>query len=70
MIVLEIVISLLAFYANLHQGVHAGTVLSRRSGTYLEPHKRQMPNKFNPSPNLGFKNPTVQIADPVFGTAI
>jgi hypothetical protein len=34
--------------------------------------KRQStpPNQFNPAPNSGFDDPTVQIADPSFATAI
>ena len=34
-------------------------------------HLRQsFPNEFNPSPNSGFDDPTIQIADPSFATAI
>lgn len=70
MIVLETVIIFLALYANLHQGAQASTVPFRRNGGHLKPHKRQMPNQFNPSPSSGFDDPTVQIVDPAFGTAI
>src|SRR5205814_3192862 len=32
-------------------------------------HRRQS-NRFSPSPSSGFDDPTIQIADPSFGTAI
>jgi hypothetical protein len=32
--------------------------------------KRQFPNEFNPSPSSGFDDPTLQVADPAFGTHI
>lgn len=35
-----------------------------------QPRRRQMPNQFNANPASGFDDPTIQIADPAFGTAI
>lgn len=70
MIGIKTLVSLLALGANLPGGVQASAVPTRRNGGFLKPHKRQMPNQFQPSPDSGFDDPTVQIADPAFGTAI
>ncbi|KAK9242604.1 hypothetical protein V1506DRAFT_546958 [Lipomyces tetrasporus] len=32
--------------------------------------RRALPNQFNPDPASGFDDPTIQIADPAFATAI
>ena len=42
--------------------------LPRRANRHLS--RRQMPDEFNPSPSSGLDDPTIQIADPAFGTAI
>src|SRR3982074_3257731 len=69
MLVPGLLVALLAFTATSE-----ARTLPRRQNefekrTALIP-KRQMPNQFNPAPNSGLDDPTVQIADPAFATAI
>lgn len=70
MIALNIALGLLALGAELPGRAEAGVVSSRQNGGHLKPRKRQAQDQFNPSPSSGFDDPTLQIADPAFGTAI
>jgi hypothetical protein len=70
MISLRTILSVLVVYVTLTHEVRASTLPGRRNGAHLKPQKRQSQNQFNPSPDSGFDDPTVQIADPAFGTAI
>jgi hypothetical protein len=70
MIALETLLTLLALCAKFSHSAQAITLPGRRNGALLKHQKRQMPNQFNPSPDSGFDDPTIQIADPAFGTAI
>lgn len=40
------------------------------SGSPLQPRQQQQQPRFNPNPNSGFDDPTFDIANPAFGTAI
>jgi hypothetical protein len=64
MIFPELLVGLLA----ISTASEARSLPVRRSNRLIP--KRQMPNQFNPSPSSGLDDPTVQIADPSFATAI
>lgn len=64
MIFPELLVGLLA----VSTASEARSLPVRRSNRLIP--KRQMPNQFNPSPSSGLDDPTVQIADPSFATAI
>jgi hypothetical protein len=63
MIVPDLIVGLLA----LSLTSEARSIPGRRNGLFS---KRQLPGEFNPNPSSGFDDPTIDIADPAFATAI
>jgi hypothetical protein len=68
--------TLISSFLLFHSSLTSAAALLRRQKprapfTSHRLHRRQnFPNQFNPAPDSGLNDPTVQIADPSFGTAI